>query len=381
MPLSDEPQELLVAVGGLGPARCCVDSNGELSLSGLVRAPSTAPGDDEADSDWLIGAACGKLYRVKDKGLLPPFGGQTGVGSSNAITNGGDVSLNGRFALAYSYGTGEAAVLKLEWRGVADGDVTGWVQGSLRAHTERCTYDPALADRQDQSHLHQARLHPLSNRWAFFPDLGCDKVWIYAFDPKIGTLSTEPTALDLPHGSGPRHCDFHPSGAFLYITCELDGTVVVASCDDETGVLTIVQVISALPAGSEPDRGPNMGNAHIRCSVDGRSVYTSTRSDDSITTFAVEEGGAQLKYVQHIPSGGKCPVHFGLDPNCRYLWCANSGSQNVVCFEIAPAEEGGALKQRSTLTLPAAHGPGYVSSPQPQLKLLPFAEAVRRVKL
>ena len=112
-------------------------------------------------------------------------------------------------------------------------------------------------------------------------------------------------------------------------------------------------------------------------------MYTSTRSDDSITTFAVEEGGAQLKYIQHIPSGGKCPVHFGLDPNCRYLWCANSGSQNVVCFEIAPAEEGGALAQRTTLTLPAAHGPGYVSSPQPQVKLLPFAEAVasRRVKL
>ena len=67
-------------------------------------------------------------------------------------------------------------MLKLEWRGVADGDVTGWVEGSLRSHTERCAYDPALADRQDRSHLHQARLHPVTNRWAFFPDLGCDKV-------------------------------------------------------------------------------------------------------------------------------------------------------------------------------------------------------------
>ena len=198
---------------------------------------------------------------------------------------------------------------------------------------------------------------------------------MYEFDPVNGTLSTEPSALDLPHGSGPRHCDFHPSGAFLYITCELDGTVVVASCDEYTGALAIVQVISALPPGAEPNRGPNMGNAHIRCSSNGCNVYTTTRSDDSITTFTVEEGGAQLKYLQHISSGGKCPVHFGLDPNHRYLWCANSKSSNVVSFDILP-EKGGALAQRMTLTLPEAHGPGYVSSPKPRLSLQPIEEAI-----
>ena len=74
-------------------------------------------------------------------------------------------------------------------------------------------------------------------------DPGSEKVWIYGFDPVLGTLSAEPTALDLPHGSGPRHCDFHPSGAFLYITCELDGTVVVASCDESKGALFLFQVI------------------------------------------------------------------------------------------------------------------------------------------
>ena len=378
MPSAPEPQNLLVGVGGLGPARCEVGPDGALSLTGLVRASSA---DSAPVSDWLIGAACGRLYRVQDKSVLPPFGGGAGA-TSNAVTNGGDVSLNGRFALAYSYGTGECAVLTLSWHGAADGDVTGWVDGSLRSHTERCTYDPALADRQDQSHLHQAKLHPISNRWAFFPDLGCDKVWVYQFDPILGTLSAEPTALDLPHGSGPRHCDFHPSGEFLYITCELDANVVVASCDDSTGKLTILQTISALPEGAVPNRGPNMGNAHIRCSADGRNVYTSTRSDDSLTAFAATAGGAQLEYLQHIPSGGECPVHFGLDPNHKFLWCANARSSNVVCFEIAAGEGedagsggGGTLTQRATLTLPAEHGPGYVSSPKPQLTLQPITEA------
>ncbi len=375
MALRDEPQQLLLAVSGLGPARCHVGPSGKLTMEGLVCARAAGDNDVDEDSDWLIGATCGGVYHMKDKSVLPPFGGKAGSGSSNAVINGGDVSHNRHFALAYSYGTGEAAVLKLEWRGVVDGEVTGWVQGSLRSHTERCTYDPALADRQDRSHLHQARLHPVSNRWAFFPDLGCDRVWVYEFDPILGTLSAEPSALDLPHGSGPRHCDFHPSGLFLYITCELDGTVVVASCDDSTGALAIVQIISALPVRSEPNRGPNMGNAHIRCSPDGCNVYTTTRSDDSITTFTVEEGGAQLKYLQHISSGGKCPVHFGLDPNHRFLWCANSNSSNIVSFEIVP-EKGGALAQQTTLALPEHHGAGYVSSPKPRVSLQPFEEAI-----
>jgi hypothetical protein len=167
-----EPQSLLVSVGGQGAALCEVGPGGALTPKGIVLAP------DDATVDWLVGATSGRLYRVKD-GVLPPFGGKTGAGASNGVTNGGDVSLNGRFALAYSYGTGEAAVLTLAWNGAADGDVTGWVESSLRSHTERCTYKPhpsvaeGLPDRQTQSHLHQARLHPISNKWAFFPDLGC----------------------------------------------------------------------------------------------------------------------------------------------------------------------------------------------------------------
>ena len=109
--LSEEPQRLLVAVGGLGPARCQVGRHGTLSVNGIVCAPTA----DEIGSDWLIGATCGGVYHMKDKSVLPPFGGKAGSGSSNAVINGGDVSHNRHFALAYSYGTGEAAVLKLEW--------------------------------------------------------------------------------------------------------------------------------------------------------------------------------------------------------------------------------------------------------------------------
>ena len=349
-PRIDDAQTLLLSVGGQGTVVCGIGADGSLTPQGRV-----VVGDEDGEGPgWLIGASCGRLYRVQDPSAAPVMG-----------SNGGDVSLNGRWALAYSYGTGEAAVLRLGWEGVADGDVTGWVEGTLRTHTERCEYDPALADRQDQSHLHQARLHPISQRWAFFPDLGCDKIWIYQFDPVLGTLADEPSSLDLPHGAGPRHMDFSPSGAFVYITCELDGNVAVASFDDASGAMEIVQIISALPVGSEPDRGPNMGNAHIRCDLDGRNVYTTTRSDNGITTFAVSEGGAKLSYVQHVPSGGGCPVHFGLDPNRRWLWCANSKSSNVVTFEVSPTD--GSLTQRATLELPASAG--YVASPPKRLAL------------
>jgi 6-phosphogluconolactonase len=84
----------------------------------------------------------------------------------------------------------------------------------------------------------------------------------------------------------------------------------------------VLQIISALPEGATPNRDNNMGNAHIKSN--GQNVYATTRSDDSITTFAVSEGGARLTYIQHVPSGGGCPVHFGLDPNGGYLWCVES---------------------------------------------------------
>ena len=337
------------------------DGGGALELKGRVVAGGTA--------DWLIGANTDMLYRVASKALLPHFGPGRSAGPSDDSTSiGGDVSPSGRFALRY--GGGEVATVSLE-----SGDVVGPVgaKRGLVPHFDG-EFEPHLADRQASSTPHQAKFHP-AHPFVLLPDLGCDVVWCYPYDDTTGELGLTPTWLTLPKGSGPRHLDFSPSGEHVYINCELDANVVTASFS-AGGAMAIVHSALALPeglieslpgTGEEPPwdgegalspmlRGGSKGNSHIRCSADGRFVYSATRTDQSLTVFAVSNGGSTLSKVQHISCGGTCPVHFAVTPG--WLFCANQDSQDIVSFEIAAD---GTLTQRHKLELPGS--PSYIAAP------------------
>ena len=240
------PSTLLVALGGHGqrppsgpefagddsargvlvldtpPASSALAGGGELQMRGRVAAGTAAAGPAGASCDWLVDARRDRLYRVPAKRLLPSLGRReqppaaAAAPCDDSCAIGGDVTSDGRFALVY--GGGEVAVVALD----SGGDVAGPVPGSRRQLLPHYsgTFDPRLADRQAQSTPHQAKFD-VHNNFALLPDLGCDRVWCYSFDKATGLLSEAPTALVLPQGSGPRHLDFHPGGAFLYINwCE-----------------------------------------------------------------------------------------------------------------------------------------------------------------
>ena len=62
----------------------------------------------------------------------------------------------------------------------------------------------ANKSRQAGPHAHAIDLSP-SNRYAVVPDLGLDKLMVYHFDPKAGSLKPNiPAYAELPPGSGPR---------------------------------------------------------------------------------------------------------------------------------------------------------------------------------
>lgn len=232
----------------------------------------------------------------------------------------------------------------------------------------RTRYNPALADRQDGPHPHQARLDPFGNRWCLVCDLGSDVVWVYGFNTATGHLSgasSSPRHLRLPQGSGPRHLDFHPSGKWVFISCELTGDIVVAEFDAEgTGALTSVQTICALPAGVKCSRAGSRGNADIHCSADGRFVFATTRTNHAIVTFAVDPTSGHLTLRSRCGSGGQTPRHFHLDG--KYLRVVNQdgvdGSDGttgcVVTFRIA--EDGTLSKPR---TLPVDGCPAMITPP------------------
>src|ERR1017187_2407268 len=61
------------------------------------------------------------------------------------------------------------------------------------------------------------------------------------------------------------------------------------------------------------------------------------RGPDNLDVFAVDAAKGTLTPVQRIPSGGKMPRMFAIDPTGAYLFTANQNSDNVVVFRIDAA--------------------------------------------
>jgi 6-phosphogluconolactonase len=51
----------------------------------------------------------------------------------------------------------------------------------------------------------------------------------------------------------------------------------------------------------------------------------------------VEQGGARLRFVEAVPTGGKFPRHVTLDPSGRFLFAANQNSNSVTTFRVDPS--------------------------------------------
>jgi len=123
--------------------------------------------------------------------------------------------------------------------------------GSLGPTTTHFSHTGSGAnkERQEKPHVHCTFISP-DNKWLYVPDLGIDKVMIYAFDAATGKLSqgSQPFAQSQP-GAGPRHITFHPNGKFAYVIQELAGQVLVYQY--QNGQLKLLQKTSTIPRGQK----------------------------------------------------------------------------------------------------------------------------------
>ncbi|MEO6808900.1 MAG: lactonase family protein [Isosphaeraceae bacterium] len=252
-------------------------------------------------------------------GTLTALNGESTQGAGPCYVT---VDREGKNALAANYSGGSAAVLPIQ----ADGKVS---PASAFVQHEGKGADPK---RQDKPHVHSINLDA-ANRFAFVADLGLDKVFVYRFDPKAGTLTpNDPPFAKVAPGSGPRHFAFHPDGRHAYLINEMKSTVTVFNYDPEQGVLTETQTISTLPEGFD---GVSW-TAEVQVHPSGKFLYGSNRGHDSIAVFAIDPQSGKLSTVAHEPTLGKNPRHFGIDPSGRTLLAANQDSDNIVVFRINP---------------------------------------------
>lgn len=270
-----------------------------------------------------------KDYKGQATGTLSSFAIEPTSGQLHFInkvpTHGTDpcqvtVDQTGKYALVANFSSGSVAVLPIR----EDGSLS---EASAVIQHEGSGLDPA---RQSGPHAHSVTLDA-SNRFAYVPDLGLDKVMIYGFDPNRGKLkSHDQPWFQTKRGAGPRHFVFHPDKNFAYLINELDSTIVSLEHNRETGTLKEIQTVPALP---ESVAGESTC-ADIHVDPSGCYLFGSNRGHDSIVVYKIDNRSGNLTYVGHESTQGKTPRNFAVDPTGKFLFAANQDSNTVVHFSI-----------------------------------------------
>ncbi|HQR44494.1 MAG TPA: lactonase family protein [Thermoanaerobaculia bacterium] len=229
------------------------------------------------------------------------------------------VAPRGRRVVVANYTSGSVAVLPAD------------AEGRLgpAARVRRLSGSGPNASRQQTPHAHGVFFDP-SGRFLLTADLGSDRLLAEVWDPEAGTPpGAAGDGASFVPGSGPRHLSFDPSGRILYVVTELFSTVTAFRWDGARGRLEPFQTVPAVAVGYSGDNKA----AEIAVSRDGRFVYASNRGDDSLVVLAAAPTGA-LSFAGRVPSGGKTPRHFAIDPSGRWLVAANQDSGSVVVFRL-----------------------------------------------
>ncbi|PTB19854.1 hypothetical protein C9I57_15790 [Trinickia symbiotica] len=205
--------------------------------------------------------------------------------------------------------------------------------GTLTSVTSEFTHEGRgpRDDRQSVPHAHCAVPSP-DNRFVIVADLGTDELTTYRLDQPRRALGPANTApLKLAPGSGPRHLTFHSNGAIAYVICELANAIDRLAYDRDTGELRWLERTDMLPAGAMPSFA-----AGLVASANGRQLYASLRGEDSVITYALEEGSGRIVGASPSPSGGKTPRSIALSPSGKFLLVANQDSDLLASWRLDP---------------------------------------------
>jgi 6-phosphogluconolactonase len=186
--------------------------------------------------------------------------------------------------------------------------------------------------RQKGPHAHSMNVTP-DNRYALACDLGLDKVFIYKLDPATAKLTAHGYG-EVPPGSGPRHLAFHPDGKHVFVNNEMGMTVTTFLYDADAGTLTALDTVSTLPPEDRDKKG--FSTAETVVHPNGKFVYVSNRTHDTIAVFACAPGTAKLTLIQNAAAEGKIPRNFCLDPSGKWMIVAHQDSNTAALLKVDP---------------------------------------------
>ena len=269
-------------------------------------------------------------YRRAEKGVLTLISQKTTGGEDpcHVVTD-----RERKMVLVSNYSGGSLAVWPLD----KDGAPVGEAQ--VIQHTGKGR-NPA---RQEGPHVHSITL-TRDEKFAVTADLGLDELVLYPVDKKQGRLK-EAEKIIFPTGeeTGPRLILFNRKGDRCYVACELSCEVLVLSY--ENGNFTLLQTLSTLKNGWSPENTA----ADIHLSKDEKFLYVSSRGEDTIAVYQVQEDGL-LSLVEIVPAGVKTPRNFAIDPSGKWLLAGGQNSDTVAVHAVDP--ETGKLTLTGTFEVP-----------------------------
>jgi 6-phosphogluconolactonase len=260
-------------------------------------------------------------FEGKRAGSVSSFAMDTKTGQLkllNTVSTKGDgpchlgVDPSGKWLYVANYGGGSAAEYSIK------------DDGSLSEATNFVQHTGSSANKQRQSgpHAHSTVFSP-DGKSVYINDLGLDEILSY----KVGGMTpNDPPFVKIAPGSGPRHLAFAPNGKFAYALTEMTGSVVAFKYSNGK-----FEELQTIPAG---EAAPNLSGAEIFVHPNGKFVYASIRGLNHIAVFAVDSAKGTLTPVERIPSGGKTPRNFAIDPTGAFMLVAHQDSDNITEFKI-----------------------------------------------
>jgi 6-phosphogluconolactonase len=157
-----------------------------------------------------------------------------------------------------------------------------------------------------------------------------------------------PPRIDI--AGNPRHLVFDQAEKHAYVLSELEN--VITAFDVVDGKLTKPRALSSVDA-----TGMKMAAAEIVIHPNGKFLYASNRTDNSVGIFSIDAATGDLGSVEWQKMGVEWVRGFAIDPSGNYLIAANQKIAKLVVFKIDGAT-GKLTAAGAPMTVP--DGPAYV---------------------
>ncbi len=231
------------------------------------------------------------------------------------------VDPSGRFLVVCCWGDGQVLLYDL--------DANGGITARSAAAPSRDPYNRAPDSGSRQSRAHAALL--LADGRVMTTDLGHDllRIWNVPSGPGTAPGLTLDHEVVLPQGSGPRHLVQHRSGRVFVVT-EYSIEVAVAEPSPDSGDFRLGFVGPATAGGARPGDSA----AEIALAAGGRHAYVGVRGSNRVGVLEVERGGAVLRPVADVASGGNWPRHHLVRDGLLHV--AHERSGDLITFPLDP---------------------------------------------